>query len=85
MRCRDEGVIPTSLKIKLLVTTREGYEIVERTSRSFLSAHIHKTYKKKCELNNRISTLQARMGIKLSMRDYQKAEKTHARTKLNQL
>ena len=45
------------------------------------------------ELDNRISTLQVRIGIKLSTHDYQKVmqlsraavEKTHAKTKLNQL
>ena len=72
---------------------REGYKIAKRASRSFLSACISETYKNKCELDNRISTLPVRMGIELSTHDYQKvmqlshaaAEKTNAKTKLNQL
>ena len=33
MRCRDEGVIPTSLRIRPPVKTREGYRVVEQASR----------------------------------------------------
>ena len=86
-------MIPTSLKIKPPVTMREGYKIAKRASRSFLSACIRETYKKKCELDNRISTVPVRMEIELSTHDYQKvmqlshtaADKTNAKTKLNQL
>ena len=37
MRCRDEGVIPSSLKIKPPVKTREGYRIAEWAGRAFLT------------------------------------------------
>ena len=33
MRCRDEGVIPASVRIKPPMKTREGYRIAERASR----------------------------------------------------
>ena len=44
MRCRDEGVIPTSLRVKPLVRSSEGYRIARRASKSFLSERIRQTY-----------------------------------------
>ena len=41
MRCRDEGAVPDSLRIKPPVKTREGYRIAERAGRAFLSARIN--------------------------------------------
>ena len=54
MRCCDEGVIPTSLKIKPQVKTRKGYRIAECAGRVFLSAHIRETYRGKCELSSKV-------------------------------
>ena len=49
MRCRDEGLIPVSLRIKPPVRTSEGYRIAERASRAFLRARVWETYRKKRE------------------------------------
>ena len=92
MRCRDEGVIPSSLRIKPPVKTREGYRIAEQAGRAFLSARIRKTYQSRCELSSKIRTLQSQLQAELLMEDYQKvtrlsyaaAEDTHAKAKLNQ-
>ncbi len=82
VRCRDEGVISSSLKIKPPVKTREGYRIAERASRAFLSARIRETYR---------LALQSQLQSELLAEDYQKvtrlsyaaAENTHAKTKLS--
>ena len=89
MRCRDEGVIPASLRIKPMVRTREGYGIAERASRAFLRARIHETYIKKATLTSEIGSIEARLESKLDKDDYRKvarlshaaAEKTHAASK----
>ena len=70
MRCRDNRVISTRLKIKPLMKTREGYRIVKQAGRTFLSAQFHETHRKKCALEHRISSLQSRMEIELSTTDY---------------
>ena len=72
MRCRDEGVIPVSLRIKPPVKTRKGYRIAECASRAFLSARIHETYLQKRELSSKVNSFQGRLGTELSMADYQK-------------
>ena len=59
MRCRDEGVIPASLRIKPMVRTREGYAIAERASRAFLRARVHQTFRRKQTLVQQIAKLQA--------------------------
>ena len=41
MRCRDEGVLPTSLRIRPPVKTREGYRIAEQAGKAFLSARMY--------------------------------------------
>ena len=90
---RDEGVKPASLRIKPPVRTREGYRIVERANRAFLSAHICETYHRKRELSSKVNSLQGRLGTELSMADYQKvmslsyraAERTHNETKRRQI
>ena len=86
MRCRDEGVIPPSLRIRPPVKTSEGYRIAEWVSRAFLSARTRETYWSKCELNTKVLTLQTRLRSELSAEDCEKvtelsyaaAEKTHA-------
>ena len=72
MRCRDEGVIPASLRIKPPVKKREGYRIAERASRAFLSARIRETYLRKRELSSKVNSFQGKLGTELSMADYQK-------------
>ena len=47
LRCRDEGIIPASLKISPPVMTREGYRIARRASQAFLSARIHQSFSMK--------------------------------------
>ena len=90
MRCRNEGVFPTRLRIKSLVKTREGYRITEQASRAFLSACIRETYRSKWDLSSKIRTLQSQLQSKLQVDDYQvirlsyaAAESTHAKAKLN--
>lgn len=93
MRCRDEGVIPSSLKIKPPVKTREGYRIAARASRSFLLARVRETYRRRCELDTSIHAFQTRLETELCTEDYQKvmklsygsAEKTHAKAKQTQI
>ena len=72
MRCRDEGVIPASLRIKPMVRTREGYAIVERASRTFLRARVHQTFRRKQTLIQRIAKLQASLERNLGTKDYLK-------------
>ena len=72
MRCRDDGVIPASLRIKPPVKTMKGYRIVERASRAFLSACIRETYLRKRELSSKVNLFQGRLGTELSTADYQK-------------
>ena len=93
MRCRDEGVIPASLRIKPPVKTRQGYRIAECASRAFLSARIRETYLRKHELTSKVNMLQGGLGTELSTADYQKvmnfsyraAERTHNETKRTQI
>ena len=85
MRCCDEGVFPTRLRMKPLVKTREGYRLAEQASRAFLSARICETYRSKCDLSSKIRTIQSQPHSKLQVDDYQKviqlsyaaAESTH--------
>ena len=65
-------MMPTSLKIKPTVKTREDYMITERANRAFLSSPVHKTYQEKCRLNTKIHALQAGMETELSRADYGK-------------
>ena len=91
MRCRDKGVLPTSLRIRPPVKTREGYRIAEQASRASLSARIRETHRSKRDLSSKIRTLQSQLQSKLEVDDYQKvirlsyaaAESTHAKAKLN--
>ena len=93
MRCRDEGVIPASLRIKPPVKTREGYRIAEHASRAFLSASIRETYLQKRVLSSKVYSLQGGLGTELSTADYQKvmnlsyraAERTLNETKRTQI
>ena len=93
MQCRDEGVIPASLRIKPMVRIREGYAIMQRASRAFLWAHIHQTFRRKQMLVQQIAKLQAPLERNLGMEDYLKvtrlshdsAGKTHVKSKQNQL
>ena len=92
MRCHDEVLIPSSLKIKPPVKTKEWYKIAERAGRAFLSARIRETYRSRCELSSKVLTLQSQLQSELLAEDYQKvtrlsyaaAENTHDKTKLNQ-
>ena len=93
LRCRDEGVIPSSLKIVPPVRTAEGYRIAERASRAFLKARVHETYRSRRELASKVSGLRVALQHRLPPEDFRKvsllsaaaAEKTHAKTKLNQV
>ena len=66
MRCRDEDVIPSSLKVKPLVKTGEGHRIAERASRSFLSARIRQTYRIKERLKEESEHMKEDLSAKLS-------------------
>ena len=93
LRCRDEGEIPPSLQIAPPVRTAKGYRIAEQASRAFLKARIHETYQSRRELGSKVSELRATLQGRLPTDDLRKvfllstaeAEKTHAKTKLNQV
>ena len=70
--CRDEGMIPASLRIKPLVRTKEGYAIAEHTSQAFLWARIHQTFRRKQILVKKVTKLQASLERDLGMEDYLK-------------
>ena len=90
MRCRDEDVIPTSLRIKPKVRTREGYAIAERASKAFLRARVHQTFHRKQSLTKQITKLEASLEDLLT-EDYSKvtrlshnsAEKAFVKSKQN--
>ena len=89
LRCRDEGAIPASLRIKPPVRTREGYKIAERASRAFLRARVRESYRKKREHLLKLGRITAKLEEELDTVDYTKvarlsraaAEKTHAECK----
>ena len=90
MRCRDEDVIPTSLRIKPKVRTREGYAIVEHASKAFLRAPIHQTFRRKQSLIKQITKFETSLKRDLT-KDYfmvtklshNLAEKTFVKSKQN--
>ena len=89
MRCRDEGVIPSSLRIKPPVRTREGYQIAAKASKAFLSARIRQSYKEKSRLNEMCDSISTKLQKTMEEEDFRKVEtlckkasdKTHARTR----
>ena len=93
MRCRDEGVIPNSLKIKPLVKTRKGYGIASRASRSFLCARIRLSYVNKTELAIECKQLRIKMAEVLTEKDLRmveqfcrsSAERVYVKTKERQV
>jgi hypothetical protein len=58
MRCRDEGIIPLSLRIKPLVSTKEGYRIAERASKAFVHERVRHTYRMKKDLHEKSIQLE---------------------------
>ena len=91
MRCRDEDVIPTSLRIKPKVRTREGYAIAERASKAFLWTRVYQTFCRKQSLVKQIVKLEALLEKDLLTEDYSKvtklshnsAKKTFVKSKQN--
>ena len=89
LRCRDEGIIPTSLRITSPVKTKQGFRIAARASRAFLLKRIHETQRKRCEISARIDEAHSRMAEKMSENDLDRvtalckgaAEKTFAKTR----
>ena len=78
MRCRDEGLIPASLRIKPPVRTKEGYKIAEKATRAFLSARIPASYLKKANLEDELCGVLKSQTWELWKKS---AEKTHSRVK----
>lgn len=90
LRCRDEGVIPVSLRIKPPVKTKRRYEIGER---AFLLENIQEVLRKKCETIARIDSTRRALESNQTTEDFQRidkmcreaAEKTFDRTRQNHL
>ena len=61
MRCRDEGLVPQSLKVRPPIRTKEGFRIAERASRAFLSARIRQSYREKTRLEDQGRSLERRL------------------------
>lgn len=87
MRCRSEGVLLWSLRIRPPVKTREGYRITEQAGKAFLSMCIREMYQGKHELSQKIFSLQVSLQSELFAEDYLKvirlgytaAERTHSK------
>ena len=93
LRCRDEGIIPASLRVRTPVRTREGYRIAERASRAFLSARIQQSHSNKVSLEKKSAELETSLRHSLSVEDHhlidelciQSAEREFCRTKKRHL
>ena len=89
LRCRDEGIIPQSLRIKTPVRTREGFRIAEKMSKAFLSARIHRSYVEKSTLHEKSLEMEETLKGILDTKDHSILEEAckkpaaivHARTK----
>ena len=89
MRCRDEGIIPPSLRIEPPIRTRNAFRIAEKASCAFVAERVCQTFWKRCELENKITRTKSKLENTLSSEDFQKvdrlcrgaADKTFAKTK----
>ena len=75
LRCRDEKVIPISLRIRPPLKTKRALEIAEKASRAFLNEHIKETRRKRNEVTSRITTTQQRLAGELVMADFERVSR----------
>ena len=93
LRCRDEKVIPVSLRIRPPLETKRAFKIAERASRAFLNERIKETQRKRNEVMSRIAATQRRLEHELTTDDFERvsklckdaAERTFVRTKRDHL
>ena len=72
MRCRDEEVLPVSLRVKPLVRTKEGFRIARTTSIKFLKESIRDSYRKTEELICTIKKIENKLLAIMIKEDYDK-------------
>ena len=63
LRCRNEKVIPVSLRIRPLVRTKQGFEIAERASKAFLNEQVKETHAIRNDVTARLDTTQRRLAM----------------------
>ena len=74
LRCKNAGIIPTSLRIKPPVRTGKALMIAERASRAFLNERVGEVRKKKMVLLKTTAGTRQHLRRILSKEDFQKME-----------
>ena len=73
LRCKDEGVVPPSTRIKPHIQSKNAFRITDKASRTFLSEQIRQTSWKK-KLENKVSRAEQELKSTLSNEDFQKVD-----------
>ena len=93
IKCRNEGLIPRSLRVKALISSTSGRKIAERASRSFLQERIRMNHYDKVRAEKDSVLHEKEIKKVLSNEDYEKvvkisklsAEKTFQKVKCRHL
>ena len=80
MRCRDEGVVPPSQRIKPPIRTKNAFKIAERASRAFLVERIRNTFRREKELKEEVTRRKRELAGILSPEDFRKVDRLSANT-----